>query len=274
MSWLIFQLVPLIEMAGRKWPEHGRKNAIGGDARTRRLLMLPLRAALILILAGSASSALAEQITCESRQSGAEPCGTVAAGSSVRLIRQLSDTACVAGRNWGTGPDHDSIWVSGGCRAVFDVQPPYNSSAVDIPPQAQNQNPRDDDRGNGTYEERPVNPPPAYRDDRAQDRDRYAEAPYPAGPGDESRQYAAPPPRADERYQGRRYASVDQLRRGAGRACAEQAAAGQAYAPDQVEVSDVRWVGHGMFDVSLATPAGPLSCMVDRNGNVRSIDER
>ena len=46
------------------------------------------------------------------------------------------------------------------------------------------------------------------------------------------------------------------------------------YAPDQVEVSDVRWVGHGMFDVSLATPAGPLSCMVDRNGNVRSIDER
>jgi len=231
--------------------------------------MLPLRAALILILAGSASSALAEQITCESRHGGAEPCGTVAAGSSVRLIRQLSDTACVAGRNWGTGPDHDSIWVSGGCRAVFDVQPPYGSSTVDIPPQAQNPY---DDRRNGTYEERPVNPPPGYRDDRAQDRDRYADAPYPAGPADEPRQYAPGP---DVRYQqGSLYASVDRLRGGAGRACAEQAAAGQSYAPNQVAVSDVRWVGHGMFDVSLATPDGPLTCMVDRDGNVRSIDEQ
>jgi hypothetical protein len=189
------------------------------------------------------------------------------------LIRQLSDTACVAGRNWGTGPDHDSIWVSGGCRAVFDVQPPYNSSAVDIPPQAQNQY---DDRRNGTYEdrERPRDPDPGYRDDQAQDRDRYADAPYPAGPGDEPepRQYA---PRADERYQqGRRYASVDQLRRGAGRACAERAAAGQSYAPDQVAVSDVRWIGQGMFDVSLDAPGGPLACLVDQNGYVRSIRAR
>ena len=233
--------------------------------------MLSLRSALILILAASASSALAEQITCESRHNGPEPCGTVAAGSSVRLIRQLSDTACVAGRNWGTGPDHDSIWVSGGCRAVFDVQPPYDSSTVDTSPQAQNPY---DDRRNGTYDERerPRDPDPGYRDDQTQDGDRYADAPYPAGPADEPRQSA---PRADERYQqGSRYASVDRLRGGAGRACVEQAAAAQSYAPDQVAVSDVRWVGHGMFDVSLDTPDGPLTCMVDRNGNVRSIDER
>jgi hypothetical protein len=233
--------------------------------------MLPLRAVLVLILAGGASSALAEQITCESRQNGPEPCGTVAAGSNVRLIRQLSETACVAGRNWGTGPDHDSIWVSGGCRAVFDVQPPYNSSTVDNSPPAQIPY---DDRRNGTYEERerPRDPDPGYRDDRAQDRDRYADAPYPAGPADEPRQYAAPP--ADARYQGPRYASVDQLRAGAGRACAERATAGQSYGPRQVAVSDVRWIGHGMFDVRLDTPDGRLKCMVDRNGNVRSIDER
>jgi hypothetical protein len=245
--------------------------AIGGEARTRRLLMLPLRAALILILAGSVSSALAEQITCESRHGGAEPCGTVAAGSSVRLIRQLSDTACVAGRNWGTGPDRDSIWVSGGCRAVFDVQPPYGNSTADNLPQAQNPY---DDRRTGPYDERerPRDPDPGYRDDRVQDGNRYADAPpYPAGPADEPRQYA---PSADERYQGSRYASVDRLRGGAGRACAEQAAVGQSYAPNQVAVSDVRWVGHGVFDVSLNTPDGPLTCVVDRNGNVRSIDER
>jgi hypothetical protein len=232
--------------------------------------MNSLSAALILILAGGASSALAEQITCESRHNGAEPCGTVAAGSSVRLIRQLGETACIAGRNWGTGPDHDSIWVSGGCRGVFDVQPPYAGSTVEGSPQTQNPY---DNRGNGTYDERerPRDPDPGYRDDRTQDRDRYADAPYPAGPADEPRQYA---PRADARHQGSRYASVDRLRGSAGRACVEQAAAGQPYAPDQVAVNDVRWIGHGMFDVSLNTPDGPLACLVDRDGNVRSIDER
>jgi hypothetical protein len=224
--------------------------------------MIPLRAALILILAGSASSALAEQITCESRQSGAEPCGTVAAGSNVRLIRQLSDTACVAGRNWGTGPDHDSIWVSGGCRAVFDVQPPYGSSGFDRSQESQRAYA---DRQDSKYDERepPRDQDPGYRDDAAQNSDRYAEAQNPPDEDrvDEPSQFAAP-------------SSIDQLRGGASRACVDQAASGQAYAPDQVAVNDVRWVGHGMFDVSLDTPDGRLSCMVDRNGNVRSIDER
>jgi Protein of unknown function (DUF3011) len=91
--------------------------------------MSPLRAAIFLILAGVATSATAEQITCESRGGSAEPCGTVAAGSTVRIARQLSNSPCIEGRTWGTGPSNDSIWVSGGCRAVFDVQPPNNSTA-------------------------------------------------------------------------------------------------------------------------------------------------
>jgi len=88
--------------------------------------MTALRAALFLILAGGATTVLAEQITCESHQAGAEPCGTVQPRSNVQVAKQLSNTPCVEERNWGLGPNHDSIWVSGGCSAVFDVQPPRN----------------------------------------------------------------------------------------------------------------------------------------------------
>lgn len=88
--------------------------------------MTALRAALFLVLAGSATGVIADQITCESHQAGAEACGTVQPRSSVRVARQLSNTPCIEERNWGLGPNRDSIWVSGGCSAVFDVQPPRN----------------------------------------------------------------------------------------------------------------------------------------------------
>ena len=96
--------------------------------------MSALRAAIILTLAGAAISASAEQITCESRGGSAEPCGTVAAGSMVRIARQISNAPCIEGRTWGLGPNNDSIWVSSGCRAVFDVQPPNNSAAENVQP--------------------------------------------------------------------------------------------------------------------------------------------
>ncbi len=37
----------------------------------------------------------------------------------VRLARRLSDKPCVQGRSWGY--DRSGIWVSNGCRAVFEV---------------------------------------------------------------------------------------------------------------------------------------------------------
>jgi len=37
--------------------------------------------------------------------------------SSVRLVRQLSNTDCIQGRTWGTQPG--IIWVESGCRAEF-----------------------------------------------------------------------------------------------------------------------------------------------------------
>jgi len=89
--------------------------------------MTTLRSAIVLILASIAAPALAEQITCESRGDRTEACGTVQPGSTVRLQQQISNSPCVEGRTWGS--DNASIWVSGGCRAVFDVTPPYERTA-------------------------------------------------------------------------------------------------------------------------------------------------
>lgn len=41
----------------------------------------------------------------------------VRTGNEVRIVRNLSDTRCVLGRNWGY--DSNRIWVDNGCRAVF-----------------------------------------------------------------------------------------------------------------------------------------------------------
>ncbi len=42
----------------------------------------------------------------------------------VRLSRRLSDAPCIQGRSWGY--DRDGIWVSNGCRAVFEYRTGWN----------------------------------------------------------------------------------------------------------------------------------------------------
>ena len=193
--------------------------------------MSPLRTALILLIAGNATSTLAEQITCESHQNRTEACGTVVPGSSVTLVQQLSNSPCVHGRTWGS--DNDSIWVSGGCRAVFDVQPPYRGGHGDRHHgDSRDQDSRDNDRAN---------------DQRGDERN------------DNSRD-------ANDARGARREAAQ--------RACVEQAAAGQSFGPDAIRTNDVHWAGQGLFTVSLDTPNGPVTCTVDRDGNVQSIDNR
>jgi hypothetical protein len=240
--------------------------------------MSALRAAIILILAGSATPALAERITCESHGNGAEACGTVAAGSSVRLVQQLSGAPCVEGRSWGTGPDHDSIWVSGGCRAVFDVDAPYSDSRDE---------PRADDPASRERAD-------AYADrddgaDRDADADRDDEGDY-ADRGDDE-DYADRDDddavnagdergddryddRDDDRYSGSRYASTDRLRSQARGACVDQAARDGRFDANEVEPTDERWLGNGRFSVDLDTPDGLVVCTVDGDGNVTSLDDR
>jgi len=200
----------------------------------------------MLAIAGSASAAMAEQITCESHHNNAEACGTVQPGSSVRMAQQLSSSPCIEGRTWGNGDD--SIWVSGGCRAVFEVTPPQSRGEA-------SRYDRDDrdryaDERQQEYSARD-NDNDAARDNDAEDR------------GDDRRDE-----RRDEHRDGRRYARIEQRRERARVACIDRAVSGQSYGPSDVHANDVRWIGEGRLEVSLDSPDGPLTCTVDRDGNV------
>lgn len=58
-------------------------------------------------------------IRCESSDGRSNRCA--APRGRVELVRQLSRSACVRGQSWGS--DGRGIWVSGGCRAEFRVEP-------------------------------------------------------------------------------------------------------------------------------------------------------
>lgn len=70
----------------------------------------------VLLLATSAGAQTA--IRCESLDGKYHECRTTSFGD-ITLTKQLSDTACVEGRTWGTR--NGMVWVSGGCRADFAV---------------------------------------------------------------------------------------------------------------------------------------------------------
>ncbi len=66
---------------------------------------------------GNGYNSSGEIVRCESRDERTQRCSID--GSEVQLVRQLSGTQCVRGRNWGT--DYRGIWVNSGCRAEFRV---------------------------------------------------------------------------------------------------------------------------------------------------------
>ena len=57
-------------------------------------------------------------VRCESNDGRTNRCAINGRGR-VQLSRQLSRSACIEGRSWGS--DRDSVWVSQGCRAEFTV---------------------------------------------------------------------------------------------------------------------------------------------------------
>lgn len=61
-----------------------------------------------------------EYVRCESDDGRWNRCETRTRGR-VELVRQLSRSACVRGQSWGS--DGRGIWVNGGCRAEFRVEP-------------------------------------------------------------------------------------------------------------------------------------------------------
>jgi hypothetical protein len=60
-------------------------------------------------------------VTCESIDYRDQACPV--SGGPVALVRQLSTTPgdCIEGRTWGFDGNNNTIWVSSGCRAEFQV---------------------------------------------------------------------------------------------------------------------------------------------------------
>jgi hypothetical protein len=60
------------------------------------------------------------RLTCSSEDYRYNLCQVdVGRGGDVRIVRQLSNSACIEGRSWGW--NRAGVWVSGGCSAVFRV---------------------------------------------------------------------------------------------------------------------------------------------------------
>lgn len=57
-------------------------------------------------------------VRCESNDGRTRRCSTPP-GARAQLVRQLSRSACVEGRTWGS--DNGAVWVSQGCRADFQL---------------------------------------------------------------------------------------------------------------------------------------------------------
>ncbi len=58
------------------------------------------------------------RFTCESSNGAHRVCDSGSRGD-VRLVRQLSRSACIEGRSWGR--ERGRVWVDRGCRAEFEV---------------------------------------------------------------------------------------------------------------------------------------------------------
>lgn len=72
---------------------------------------------LLALLWAAPAFSYSGSVTCESREGGYRECYSGFRGRP-ELVRQLSDSSCVEGRSWGHRPG--SIWVSRGCRGVFE----------------------------------------------------------------------------------------------------------------------------------------------------------
>jgi hypothetical protein len=60
------------------------------------------------------------RLTCSSNDYRYRMCQVdTGRGGNVRIVSQLSNTACIQGRTWGY--NRAGIWVSGGCSAVFEI---------------------------------------------------------------------------------------------------------------------------------------------------------
>lgn len=240
--------------------------------------MTALRCAVLIALAAAAPAAFADNLRCESRPGdGPQPCSTLNPGSDVRMTYQFGATRCVEGRNWSA--QNDSIWVSDGCSAEFDIEA-YGAaagSATGDPQGGTNAYHRDDpadDSPTGSERERDDRSIADSRGDRTGDADedddgdqRYdADSRYADDGRDDD------PGRSPDRdREDRRYAYAEG-RESARQACIDEAAIGQRFGPDRISAGAQHRIGRGLYSIDLDTPTGSVECIVDRHGNIHALE--
>lgn len=107
---LVRQLSDAPCIRGRTWGVDGRGVWVSGGCRAE----FRVRHA-----GGWGPGGAAPQVVrCESGDGRQRRCAVTVRGD-VRLVRQLSRSACVEGQSWGF--DRDGIWVDRGCRGEFQV---------------------------------------------------------------------------------------------------------------------------------------------------------
>lgn len=85
--------------AGGIWVDRGCRGEFAGDA-----------------MRGAGPAQPAQVVRCESTDGRYQRCANDVRGG-VRLVRQLSDSACTEGQSWGVDPA--GLWVDNGCRGEF-----------------------------------------------------------------------------------------------------------------------------------------------------------
>ena len=67
---------------------------------------------------GNGNAGYGDVLRCESNDGRTRRC-TTPPGARVQLVRQISRSACIEGRTWGS--DNSAVWVTQGCRADFQL---------------------------------------------------------------------------------------------------------------------------------------------------------
>lgn len=93
---------------GQSWGEDARGIWVSGGCR----------ADFRLGNANGGENPSAIRFKCESSDGSQRHCSSRYRGD-IRIVRQLSHSACIEGDTWGQ--DRDGVWVSRGCRAEFEV---------------------------------------------------------------------------------------------------------------------------------------------------------
>jgi hypothetical protein len=102
---------------------------VSGGCRAQFAYGIAQQAAMNTADSSAATTSTTTRVTCESVGQDGKRCKIGdTSKTTVRLVQQLSRTACTQDDTWGV--DNYSLWVTGGCRGVFEVTTRAAASAT------------------------------------------------------------------------------------------------------------------------------------------------